>query len=95
MQIKITDEIKISSKSANAILKEHLEHANEVLNNIESQAKKILTEQEYDVYKSDLFVDYLSNLDHKAYWLNIVQILVAVWWAAWIIISLRNFLKFK
>ena len=93
--IRITDEIKISSKVETAILRQHLEKANELIDNIEKYSQKIIVKQDYEVFKDGIFTDYLLDLDAKTYWINVIQMVVVILWSAWIIISLKNFLKNK
>mmetsp|Transcript_9820 Transcript_9820/g.11094 ORF Transcript_9820/g.11094 Transcript_9820/m.11094 type:complete len:115 (+) Transcript_9820:299-643(+) len=95
VQLKITDELKVDTKLATALDREHLLESREQILNLITNTANILKEQEYDRIKEDIGEEYLRNLDSKILWLTIVQILVFIGSGAWVLLTIKNFIKDK
>ena len=93
--VKIMNEMEIDKRMQNAISKDDLSESRGYMIEIMSKISEILIEQEYDNRKEEIFVDYQTTLNNKVFWLTIVQIVIVIGSAAWIVINLNSFFKKK
>ncbi|CAI2378939.1 unnamed protein product [Moneuplotes crassus] len=92
LQIEILDETKVDEKLAKAIDRDQLHASREQILSLITHTSNILKEQEYEKIKAEIGEEKLKQLDRRILWLTILQIIVIIASAGFLLKIIRDYI---